>query len=139
MPELEEVPKVESQGKSEVQKITWSEIEEEVLSPKMTRRIATGSQVMICQISLLKGGVVPLHHHRHEQISSVVEGRLRFWLGEAEEEVVDLCGGQALIIPPFVPHRVEAIEDTKTLDIFAPPREDWLDGSDSYLRGGEPD
>lgn len=130
---------MESEGKTNVQKVVWSQVEQEALTAKMTRRMATGSQVMICQISLLKGGVVPLHHHRHEQISSIVEGSLRFWLGEAEEEVIEIGPGESLIIPPHVPHRVEALEDTKALDIFAPPREDWLDGSDAYLRGGASD
>ena len=43
--------------------------------------------------------------------------------------------GEVLCIPPNMPHRAEAIEDTLDLDIFVPPRADWLAGSDAYLRG----
>jgi quercetin dioxygenase-like cupin family protein len=42
--------------------------------------------------------------------------------------------GEVLVIPSNVPHRALAVEDTLDLDVFAPPRQDWLDGSDAYLR-----
>ena len=42
--------------------------------------------------------------------------------------------GQVLVIPSNVPHMAEALEDTLDVDVFSPPRQDWLDGSDAYLR-----
>ena len=39
-----------------------------------------------------------------------------------------------LVIPPHMPHKVEALEDTDVTDIFSPVREDWLRGDDAYLR-----
>ncbi|MDQ3310196.1 MAG: cupin domain-containing protein, partial [Gemmatimonadota bacterium] len=42
--------------------------------------------------------------------------------------------GEVLHIPSGVPHKAEALEDTLDVDIFSPPRQDWLDQTDSYLR-----
>jgi quercetin dioxygenase-like cupin family protein len=75
---------------------------------------------------------VPEHAHENEQITYILEGRLRFALGE---ETVDVAAGEVLTIPPNVPHAAEALEDTLDVDVFTPPREDWLTGTDAYLRG----
>jgi quercetin dioxygenase-like cupin family protein len=65
----------------------------------------------------------------------ITEGTLRLWLGEeGAEELFDVHAGEVLHIPSHVPHRAEALEDTVDVDIFSPPREDWLTGSDAYLR-----
>jgi quercetin dioxygenase-like cupin family protein len=48
--------------------------------------------------------------------------------------MIDVHAGEVLHIPSHVPHRAEALEDTVDVDIFSPPREDWLAGSDAYLR-----
>ena len=39
-----------------------------------------------------------------------------------------------LVIPSGVPHGAVALEDTLDLDVFSPPRQDWLEGTDAYLR-----
>ena len=52
--------------------------------------------------------------------------------GSATDYIVR--GGEVLVIPSNVPHLAEALEDTDNLDIFAPPRQDWLSGDDAYLR-----
>ena len=78
--------------------------------------------------------VVP-KHAQNEQLTYLLEGSLRFWLVEDGSEVVDLGAGEVLHIPSHLPHRAEALEKTLDVNIFCPPREDWLDGSDSYLRG----
>jgi unsaturated pyranuronate lyase len=77
---------------------------------------------------------VPQHAHENEQLTYILEGRLRFFLGEDGSEVVDVAAGEVLHIPSNLPHRAEALEDTLDVDIFTPPRADWLDGSDAYLR-----
>ena len=90
--------------------------------------------MMLAQLYLEPGAVVPTHSHENEQITYVLEGRMRFWLGEDESQVVDVAAGEVLTIPSGLRHRVLVLERTVDVDVFCPPRQDWLDGSDSYLR-----
>ena len=90
---------------------------------------------MIAHIYLKKGGVVPLHSHHNEQITYVLEGELEFLLGEGQDEKVVVRAGEVLTIPPHLPHSARALQDTLDVDVFNPPRQDWLDGTDDYLRG----
>jgi quercetin dioxygenase-like cupin family protein len=112
----------------------WDDLPREELNPLIGRRLITGDQMMIAQVYIAKGGVVPLHSHENEQLTYILEGTLRLWLGADGEQVVDVGPGEVLHIPAHVPHRAEALEDTLDVDIFHPPRQDWLDGSDAYLR-----
>jgi quercetin dioxygenase-like cupin family protein len=91
--------------------------------------------MMIAQVYLAKGAIVPEHSHHNEQLTYIVEGKLRFFLGD---ETVDVGAGEVLHIPAHVPHKAEALEDTLDVDVFHPPRQDWLDGSDAYLRSTPP-
>src|SRR6476469_6284025 len=91
--------------------------------------------MMLAHVYLEQGCIVPKHEHENEQLTYILEGTLRFWLGDDEAEVVDVHAGEVLHIPAHVPHRAEALEETLDVDIFSPPRADWLDGSDAYLRG----
>ena len=109
----------------------WAEIEPEQLNPLCTRQYLVGTHTMLARLVLKKGALVPLHHHMNEQISQVVEGSLNFRM-EGKEIVVR--AGEVLCIPPDVPHEVIALEDSVALDIFNPPRQDWIDGDDAYLR-----
>jgi quercetin dioxygenase-like cupin family protein len=111
----------------------WVDIEPEQLSPLITRQYLVGTNVMLARIALKKGAQVPMHHHFHEQISHVVEGALNFTI---DGKVVIVRAGEILTIPPDVPHQVIALEDSLALDIFNPPRQDWIGGDDAYLRGG---
>ena len=113
----------------------WEEMPREALSPLLARRVISGERVMLAHVYLERGAVVPKHAHENEQLTYLLEGSLRFWLGEDGSEVVDLGAGEVLHIPSYLPHRAEALAKTLDVDIFCPPREDWLDGSDSYLRG----
>jgi quercetin dioxygenase-like cupin family protein len=70
-------------------------------------------------------------------VTYVLDGALKFLLGDDQEEEVIVRAGEVLVIPPNLPHSAEALEDTVDIDIFDPPREDWLDGSDSYLRDSD--
>jgi quercetin dioxygenase-like cupin family protein len=97
----------------------------------------TGQNVMLTQIFLQKGCIVPRHSHHNEQVTYVLDGALKFLLGDDQEEEVIVRAGEVLVIPPNLPHSAEALEDTVDIDIFDPPREDWLDGSDSYLRDSD--
>ena len=113
---------------------SWEKMPRERLSDKLERRIITGDRMMLTHVYLKKGCVVPRHQHENEQITYILEGTLRFWIGDDESEVVDVRAGEVLHIPSNVPHKAEALERTLDLDVFTPPRQDWLDGSDVYLR-----
>ena len=91
---------------------------------------------MLAHVYLEKGFVVPRHMHENEQITYVLEGALKFWIGEDEGHEVVVSAGEVLHIPSNVCHKAEALEDTLDVDVFSPPREDWLAGTDAYLRGG---
>jgi quercetin dioxygenase-like cupin family protein len=106
----------------------------ENLNEKLQRRMITGDRVMITHVYLKKGCVVPKHAHHNEQITYILDGALRFRLGANLEQQVDVHSGEVLVIPGNLPHTAEALEDTLDVDIFDPPREDWLNGTDAYLR-----
>jgi quercetin dioxygenase-like cupin family protein len=112
----------------------WDDLPREELSSLIGRRLITGDQMMIAQVFLAKGAIVPQHSHENEQLTYILDGRLRFWLGADSVETLDVGAGEVLHIPAHVPHKAEALEDTLDVDIFHPPRQDWLDGTDSYLR-----
>ena len=114
-----------------MQLFSWDTVKREQLNPKFWRKLVTGEKAMLAQIFLGKGFVVPTHHHESEQISYIVNGALKFNL-EGKEIVVRT--GELLVIPSNVPHSAEALEDTLDFDIFSPIRQDWLDGTDAYLR-----
>ena len=112
----------------------WSDVPTEQLTDLLSRKLITGDRMMIAQVFLKQGCVVPRHSHDNEQLTYILEGSLRFWIGEDGAEEIVVKAGEVLYIPSNVPHMAEAIEDTLDVDIFSPPRADWLDGSDSYLR-----
>ena len=114
---------------------SWDDLPKETLKPDLQRRLIPAERMTIGHVYLQKGCVVPAHAHENEQLTYILEGTLRFWLGEDEAELVDVHAGEVLHIPPNVPHRAEALEDTLDVDVFSPPRTDWFDGSDAYLRG----
>ena len=109
----------------------WSLMTAEQLNPFVSRKAVHTERMTIAELRLTKGALVPLHSHNHEQVTLLMEGRLRFVIS-GEEQIV--TGGQALQIPPDAPHLVEALEDSRAVDLFAPVREDWVRGDDAYLR-----
>jgi quercetin dioxygenase-like cupin family protein len=123
--------KAKSQPKARVKHVRWRDLHYEKLNPLLHRQFVVGQDVMLAHIRLLTGCVVPKHSHYHEQISYVMEGRLKFWVGRRQ---IIVHAGEVLAIPPHVPHKVEALRDSLSLDIFTPPREDWINKTDQYLR-----
>jgi quercetin dioxygenase-like cupin family protein len=113
----------------------WDDMPREKLNDLLERRLVTGERIMLAHVYLKRGCVVPRHFHENEQMSYVLEGALRFWIGEDEKQELVLRAGEVLVIPSNLPHKAEALEDTLSVDVFCPPRQDWLDGSDAYLRG----
>jgi len=118
---------------SGVRHFCWDKMEKEPVTDVISRRVISGDRAMLAQIYLEKGAVVPLHSHENEQITYLLEGVLKFWLGEEKEELI-LRAGEVLHIPSNVPHQAEALEDCVDVDVFSPPRQDWLDGTDDYFR-----
>jgi quercetin dioxygenase-like cupin family protein len=118
----------------------WDEIPRETVTRDIARRLFTGERMMLAQVFLDKGAVVPWHSHENEQLTWIVEGALHFWLGEEGaddfQEIV-VRAGEVLFIPSNVPHKAVALEDTFDVDVFSPPRQDWLDGTDSYFHDTE--
>lgn len=136
----------------------WDDVPSERVTESLTRRLVTGERMMLAHLRLEEGTLVPMHSHENEQLSWVLEGALRFVIGGGSSgsdegpakgrapdgstrggsgrvEIV-VRAGEVLHLPSHVPHSAEALEDTVGVDIFSPPRRDWLDGTDGYLRGG---
>ena len=117
--------------KAELRHIPWSSVEVEALNPLLGRHFVVGQNVMLARVLLKKGCIVPEHSHHNEQITYVLEGALKFGI-DGKEIVVN--AGEVLTIPPNMPHCAEALADTVDLDIFNPPRADWINRTDAYLR-----
>jgi quercetin dioxygenase-like cupin family protein len=111
---------------------SWNNVESEQLNPLLERRFVTGSQAMLSRLFLAKGCLVPTHSHHNEQISLVLQGSMEFDFGNGDTRIVR--PGDVLVIPGGLPHSATALEDTINLDVFAPPRQDWIDKDDAYLR-----
>ena len=111
----------------------WNELPIEALSDSLARRLITGDRMMLAHVYLKKGSVVPRHFHENEQITYILEGGLRFWIGADESQVIDVMAGEVLHIPSGIEHQAEALEDTFELDFFSPVRQDWLDTADEPL------
>lgn len=114
-----------------LQYIPWHTIQLEDLNPLLQRQFVVGQEIMLARVLLKKGCIVPLHSHHNEQLTYIVEGALKFYI-DGKEIVVH--AGEVLCIPSNMPHKAEAMEDTVDLDVFAPPREDWINKTDQYLR-----
>ena len=110
----------------------WRDEPVEELTPLLGRQLLNTETMTIGRILLAAGAVVPSHHHVHEQVANVLEGRLQFVVGDDERVV---SAGESVFIPSEVPHSVEALDDSVLLDVFSPRREDWISGDDAYLRG----
>jgi len=111
----------------------WSDMPRETVTDQLDRKLITGERMMLAQVFLKKGCIVPKHQHENEQLTYILEGALKFFLGEDGAETLTVSAGEVLHIPSMVWHRAEALEDTLDVDIFSPPRQDWLNHTDSYF------
>src|SRR5262250_1076259 len=121
--------------RNKIKYLAWKDVEREHLNPLFDRQMVVGDKIMVARVLLKKGAHVPLHHHFNEQVTYILEGALKFAI-DGQEIVVR--AGEVLCIPPNMPHEAWAVEDTLDLDVFTPPREDWLNKADDYLRLGIP-
>ena len=117
----------------EVRLFRWDDIPLERVTDEIDRKLITGDGIMLAHVFLKKGSVVPMHSHENEQLTYLLGGALKFWIGDEEAEPIVVREGEVLHLPSNVPHKAEALEDTFDVDIFNPPRQDWLDGTDTYF------
>jgi quercetin dioxygenase-like cupin family protein len=121
-------------SKTECTFYRWDSMRKERVSDMLERRLITGDRMMLAHVYLKKGCIVPKHSHDNEQLTYILEGALKFWVGEDGTEEITVRAGEVLLIPSNVPHKAEALEETLDVDVFSPPRQDWLDKKDDYLR-----
>ena len=112
----------------------WNNMTAEPLKGTITRKLITSERMMIAHVHLKKGDDVPLHKHENEQLTYILSGALHFWFGADGKDEITVRAGEVVVIPSNVPHRALALEDTLDVDVFNPPRQDWLSGTDAYLR-----
>jgi quercetin dioxygenase-like cupin family protein len=117
----------------ELKYLAWKDVEREQLNPHIDREMVVGDKIMLARVLMKKGAHVPMHHHHNEQVTYILQGALKFNVGGKE---IVVHAGEVLCIPPNMPHEAWAQEDTVDLDVFNPPREDWLNKTDDYLRHG---
>jgi quercetin dioxygenase-like cupin family protein len=117
--------------KQEFKYTAWNKVEREFMNDKIDRELITGDKLMLARVFIKKGGHVPMHQHHNEQVTYIIEGALKFSI-DGKELVVK--AGEVLCIPANMPHEAWALEDTLDMDVFTPPREDWLNKTDDYLR-----
>lgn len=117
---------------NDLQYTSFEKIPLEHLNPLIDRQFVYGERAMLARVLLRKGAIVPEHSHENEQITYILEGALRFKMGNGQ--VITVAAGEVLVIPSHMPHQAEALADTVDLDIFTPPRADWIAGTDAYLR-----
>ena len=110
--------------------VRWDELALEKVTEMISRKVVTGEREMLAQIYLKKGCIVPMHSHESEQITYVLQGALKFLI---DGEHITVREGEVLLIPSWVEHQAEALDDTFELDVFSPIRQDWLDKTDSYF------
>jgi quercetin dioxygenase-like cupin family protein len=118
-------------SKTPLQYIPWHTIPLEELNPLLQRQFVVGQEIMVARVLLKKGCIVPEHSHHNEQLTYILDGALKFSI-DGQEIVVH--SGEVLCIPANMPHKAEALEDTVDLDVFTPPRADWINKTDQYLR-----
>jgi len=121
---------------SELKPVThtrWDDQPLDAVNATFDRKLVSGEHITIAQVFLKPGGGAPKHSHENEQFSYIMKGTLRFWVGD-DERLIDVKAGEVLHLPPNVPHRAEALDDVFAIDVFSPPRWDWVNKTDAYLR-----
>lgn len=111
----------------------WTDIPETKMRGNITRRFMNSETLMLGLLTMRAGDVVPAHSHHNEQFTYVLSGKMKFMLGEAQDEILVIGAGEVIMLPGGIIHGAEILEDTVEIDVFSPPRADWIDGSDAYL------
>lgn len=115
----------------------WKDLALEKVTDSLDRRLITAERMMLAQVYLKKGCIVPKHQHENEQLTYILEGALRFWIGDDGKQEIVVKAGEVLHIPSNIAHRAQALDDTLDVDVFSPPRWDWLNHTDTYFHRKE--
>ena len=112
--------------------VSLAALPEEGVTDKISRRIASGDRQMIVWWSMKAGAHATAHQHANEQIAWMLKGKMEFRLGSERRT----CGpGDVVVIPAGVEHEAYFPEDTEVIDVFSPPREDFLaGGAPAYMK-----
>jgi unsaturated pyranuronate lyase len=116
---------------AKLQHLSLTAMTPEIVNPKMARKMLWGDRIMMAFMEFKKGFVVPTHHHDNEQLTYCISGTMRFTF---PDRTLDLRGGEVLVIPSNLPHSAEMVDDVVEADFFSPPRQEWIAGTDTYLR-----
>jgi quercetin dioxygenase-like cupin family protein len=113
-------------------KTSWDLIESEPMLAGMTRQMLNGENLTLGRMLFEPGTKVARHQHANEQITIIAAGRILLIMDDGE---ITLGKGEMILIPGNVPHGSVALEETVTIEIFAPRREDWIAKDDGHSRG----
>jgi quercetin dioxygenase-like cupin family protein len=104
----------------------------ERITDKLTRRVVTGKQGMVVWWSAKAGAHAGAHSHANEQIVWMLKGRMEFRIG-GERRIME--PGDVAVIPGGIEHEAWFRDDTEVVDVFSPPREDFLNGgTPAYMK-----
>ena len=102
------------------------------LFPGALSGLVAGQQLMLSFLEMETGSRVPEHSHPHEQAGLMLQGVLKFRIGSEERIMVS---GDAFLVPPDMVHSGEVLEGpARVLDIFSPPREDYIEKYNKYTQ-----
>lgn len=104
--------------------INWDALPRETVRPGVERCAFRGDNVLMVMNYLQPGMEVRPHSHPFEQIAYIVQGQMRFVIGDVEHRAGP---GSVLWIPGDVVHFGEPIGDelVMNLDVFSPIRDDY--------------
>jgi len=108
----------------------WSEVPMEDLGGGFTRQVILGDRMMMCR-NEIRGGASFGSHHHEELIQYVLKGKIKFTSG-GESRIVS--AGEIIIVPEGVEHAIDVLEDSLVVDVFSPPKTDYLQKKESYLK-----
>ena len=87
------------------------------------KTLVYGEKTLMVEVHLQKGSELPLHKHPHEQTGTMLSGAMRLIV---EDQPFEVNPGDSWCVPGYAQHRVEVLEDTVVVEVFAPLREDYL-------------
>ena len=91
---------------------------------KVSRKVkAYGERTMMAEVYFEKGAAGATHSHPHEQLSYCLEGSFDFSIGDSRY-ILDV--GDSVLIPGGTAHGVLCRSTGRLLDMFSPPRKDFL-------------
>ena len=106
------------------QHLDWSAIPVEQVAEGITRQLVSGDRLMVCRLTLAARTVTAVHSHVHEQITLVERGQADFFVDGQKRTA---RAGDLLLFPSGIQHGATMLdEEVVLIDIFSPPREDFL-------------